>query len=293
MPESYWSDGERTIIHGDCLAVLPTLPDASVDFVFADPPYPEISRPYGRMTEADWRAMMDRVVNECRRLLTPTGSAMFVLQPNSEKVGRMRSWLWEFMAYWSREWNQVQDLWWWNHAALPKPAAHLGLFRASLKAIVWLGGPACYRDQGQALWTVSLSSVAEAAGGRAFPALSPNGSTVNRAMACRTAIARGGATPYNVWPIANANSASSSGVEGHGAGTPLPLVRKMVSYACPPGGLVCDPFFGVGTTGVACKETGRRCIAIEKERDYCEASVKRIEASKAPEPTLFAEVAGA
>ena len=39
MLEPYWSDGERVIYHGDCLAVLPTLPDRSVDMVFCDPPY--------------------------------------------------------------------------------------------------------------------------------------------------------------------------------------------------------------------------------------------------------------
>jgi adenine-specific DNA-methyltransferase len=31
--------GSNTVINGDCLAVLPTIPDASVDLVITDPPY--------------------------------------------------------------------------------------------------------------------------------------------------------------------------------------------------------------------------------------------------------------
>ena len=29
----------NTIIHGDCIDVLPRVPDASIDLVIADPPY--------------------------------------------------------------------------------------------------------------------------------------------------------------------------------------------------------------------------------------------------------------
>jgi DNA modification methylase len=80
---------------GDCLEVLKTLDAGSVDCVVTDPPYPEISRDYGRMTEPEWHQVMRGVVSEVRRVLKPRGSAVFILQPNSERVGRMRPWLWE------------------------------------------------------------------------------------------------------------------------------------------------------------------------------------------------------
>ena len=96
-----------TLHRGDCLEVMPTIEAGSVDAIVTDPPYPEIDRPYGRMTELAWHEMMRGVVAECRRILKPTGSAVFVLQPNSERVGRMRPWLWESMAWTAREWNQV------------------------------------------------------------------------------------------------------------------------------------------------------------------------------------------
>jgi hypothetical protein len=104
-------DNPVTLVEGEALDLLRALPSASIDSVVTDPPYPCIDREYGRWTEAEWFALMDPVVEECRRVLKPTGSAVFVLQPNSERVGRMRTWLWEFMAKWGREWGMVQDAW--------------------------------------------------------------------------------------------------------------------------------------------------------------------------------------
>ncbi len=79
------------VIQGDCLAVLPTLPERSVDLVFADPPYnlqlrQELWRP--NMTRVDavrdeWDqfsdfAAYDRFtrawLQECRRVLKDTGT---------------------------------------------------------------------------------------------------------------------------------------------------------------------------------------------------------------------------
>ena len=124
-----------TMHHGDCLEWMRTLPDKSVDAIVSDPSYPEISRDYGRLSEPEWHVLMRGVVEQSRRVLKPSGSAVFILQPNSERVGRMRPWLWEFLAWTAREWNQVQDAWWWNTAALPL-GGEIGLMRPSLKACV-------------------------------------------------------------------------------------------------------------------------------------------------------------
>jgi DNA modification methylase len=37
--QPYWTDGERTIYHGDCLEILPLLGSQTVSLVIADPPY--------------------------------------------------------------------------------------------------------------------------------------------------------------------------------------------------------------------------------------------------------------
>jgi hypothetical protein len=144
-------EGElRAELHeGDCLDWLPLVPDASVDAIITDPPYPMIDRPYGKLTEAEWwDLMVEGVIPHVRRILKPTGSAVFILQPNSRKVGSMRGWLWEFMAWACREWNMVQDAWWWNTSAMPSGGCtQMGTLKPSVKACVWLGPADCYRDQ--------------------------------------------------------------------------------------------------------------------------------------------------
>jgi DNA modification methylase len=44
---------------------------------------------------------------------------------------------------------------------------------------------------------------------------------------------------------------------------------------------VCDPFMGTGTTGVACVQSGRRFIGIERERRYFDVACERMERAQA------------
>ena len=46
---------------------------------------------------------------------------------------------------------------------------------------------------------------------------------------------------------------------------------------CPEGGVVLDPFFGSGTTGVVAAQEGRRFIGIELNPDYAALAQQRIE----------------
>jgi DNA modification methylase len=57
---------------------------------------------------------------------------------------------------------------------------------------------------------------------------------------------------------------------------PLELMRWLVRLACPPGGLVLDPFTGSGTTGAAAAIEGRRFCGIELEAPYIEIAEARI-----------------
>lgn len=57
---------------------------------------------------------------------------------------------------------------------------------------------------------------------------------------------------------------------------PLELMRWLVRLACPPGGLLLDPFMGSGTTGAAAALEGRRFCGIELEGPYMEIAAARI-----------------
>jgi DNA modification methylase len=272
--------GESRLYCGDCREVMRGMESGSIDAVICDPPYPCIDREYGRWTEAEWHALMDEVVGECRRLLTPTGSAVFILQPNSEKVGRMRTWLWEFLAKWGRDWGQVQDAWWWNHGTMPTLhcSRDYGLMRPSLKAACWFGLPSCYRNQEAVLWKESDSNRAKRIAVRADDPLKyqASGHHVRNGRCSQAAAERGGTTPFNVLPMANSDSANSAGAAGHGAGTPLEVCRWWVRYITPPAGTVLDPFMGTATVGIAAAQEQRGYVGIEKQANHFEVACKRM-----------------
>lgn len=65
---------------------------------------------------------------------------------------------------------------------------------------------------------------------------------------------------------------------GHPAEKPAALITRILEAAAVPDrGLVLDPFVGSGTTAVAAKGLGLRCIAVEAEERYCEIAARRLQ----------------
>jgi DNA modification methylase len=279
------------VLLGDAIEQMRTLPDNSIDAIVSDPPYAEVDRDYGRLSEADWMDLMQQIVQESRRILKPTGSAIFILQPNCRKVGSMRLWLWKFMVWCGENWNIIQDVYWWNYAAIPTAPAvprRYGLMRSSVKPCIWVGDANCYRQQEEVLWQASESTLKDL-GRRAIRQESPSGHGVNRQRMAQATVDRGGATPFNLIPLTNSNSVSSSGAYGHGAGTPLELAKWWIRYICPPGGVILDPFMGAGTMALAAIEQKRNFIGIEKSPEYRTIALDRIaKATEAHESTRSA-----
>lgn len=58
---------------------------------------------------------------------------------------------------------------------------------------------------------------------------------------------------------------------------PLDLITKLLIASTNQNDIVLDPFMGSGTTGVACANTGRRFIGIEKDDHWFEVAKDRIE----------------
>jgi site-specific DNA-methyltransferase (adenine-specific) len=102
------------ILRGDCLAVLKTIPDASIDAVITDPPYGINTKsdgngklsPWGDLTNASlWYAAW---ISECRRVLRPTGALWTCLNWRSmvtfQKVSCDIGWPIESMLIWDKGW---------------------------------------------------------------------------------------------------------------------------------------------------------------------------------------------
>ena len=266
-----------TLIQGDCTKELKRIATASIDAIITDPPYPEVNREYGRMTEKDWHDMMHKVVAESRRVLKPEGSMAIVLQPNSEKIGQMRLWLWEFVAWAGREWNLVQDVYWWAIDAMPLvgTSRKYGLMRPSVKTVVWLGSPNCYRNQDAVLCSPSAAIFAQH---RADITLrkTNSGRTYRNSRIAKTATERDGTTPFNLLPIpVGGNSAEKI---PHPAVTPYDLAAWWCKYLLPAGGTLLDCFSGSGTMLQAGLDNGAsKVIGIEKEAKYLKISRRRVQ----------------
>ncbi len=63
----------------------------------------------------------------------------------------------------------------------------------------------------------------------------------------------------------------------HPTQKPLALLERIILASTNEGDLILDPFNGSGTTGLASVKLNRRYIGIEKEKEYCELTKKRLE----------------
>jgi DNA modification methylase len=65
----------------------------------------------------------------------------------------------------------------------------------------------------------------------------------------------------------------------HPTQKPIKLFNKILEDYSKPDDLILDPFLGSGTTAVAAKILGRKCIGIEISEKYCEIAAKRLSQS--------------
>ena len=73
----------------------------------------------------------------------------------------------------------------------------------------------------------------------------------------------------------------------HPTQKPLPLMEWCLGFL-PKAEVILDPFMGSGTTGVAAVNLGRRFIGIEREEEYFEVALRRIEEAE-KQGSLFSE----
>lgn len=265
-----------TLIHADVLDALPNLANSSVDAAVFDPLYPCIIRPYGTLTEEQWHRLMRRVLVELKRIVKPHGSVVVILQPNKEKLGRMRLWPWDFIAWAGRmwpDWGLVQDHYTFVSNTIPCAGANSkdGLMRQSVKWSVWLGQADCYRNQDAVLEEPSQETLNNYRTDHR-PERRLGNHCIGRDSFRRTLNDRGGVTPHNML-IARTGATN----HGHPAVTSYELAHWWCRYILPPGGVLLDPFCGSGTTLLAALDSGAsKVIGIDKESSYLETARHRI-----------------
>ena len=242
------------ILDGDCVEAMRRLPDASVDCVFADPPYNlqlggDLNRPDGSQVDAvtdhwdqfdSFRAYDDFTrawLSEARRVLKPDGSLWVIgSYHNIYRVGAIL----QDLGFWI-----LNDIVW--RKTNPMPNFKGTRFTNAHETLLWasMGEKAKYHFNYRAM------------------------KTLNDELQMRSDW---------VLPICSGpERLKQGGHKVHPTQKPEALLYRVMLATTNKGDVVLDPFFGTGTTGAVAKRLGRSWIGCERENVYRDAAYARIE----------------
>src|SRR6476469_6326563 len=256
MAEARESLKTNVILKGDCVAQMDRLPEASVDLVFADPPYNmqlggELHRPDNSRVDGideDWDRFGDFAsydaftrawLASARRVLKDTGS-MWVIGSyhNIFRVGAIL----QDLGYWV-----LNDIVW--RKTNPMPNFRGTRFTNAHETLIWAstGEKARYHFNYRAM------------------------KTLNDELQMRSDW---------VIPICGGQERlKDDGHKAHPTQKPEALLYRVLLATTEKGDVVLDPFFGTGTTGAVAKRLGRQWIGCEREDAYRQVALERIESA--------------
>jgi site-specific DNA-methyltransferase (adenine-specific) len=233
----YYEDDFVTLHHGDCRDILPAL--GHVDVVVTDPPYGDTSLDWDAPVKG-WLALVDAPQVWC------FGSLRFFLEHGAE---------------FRDGWRYGQEIVWEKHNG---SGFHADRFkRVHELAVHW------YRGEWRGLY-LAVPVTMDAAARRVRRRQRPT-HTGDIGAAAYVSEDAGPRLMRSVLQVR-----SEHGRAVHPTQKPVGIVRPLIEYSCPPGGVVLDPFAGSGSTLVAAREVGRRAIGIELSERYCEAAARRL-----------------
>lgn len=238
MIEPYYEDADAVLYLGDMRQVVPNL-DIAADCVVADPPYGETALAWDRWPDGWPDALL-----EASRSMWCFGSMRMFLDRRTE-----------FGA-----WRYGQEIVWEKHNGSGFSADRFK--RVHEHAVHW------YRGQ----WSAIRHEVPTVPGQARESGLRRSVKTPHAS--------RIGSSGYRYGDTRLMRSVirvnSMQGKAAHPTEKPTGIVVPLIEYACPPGGLVLDPFAGSGSTAVAARLLGRRAVLIEADERYCEVIARRL-----------------
>ena len=268
---------KRGVVWGDSAVWLPRLPSNSVDLFFMSPPYAD-ARSYARIPPDKYVEWFLPFGQSMLRAARDTGSFVLNIKNRVAKSGPLRGqrhpYVYELVL-------ALQDIGWrWTETYIwQKPNAVPGRFGPRTKDAFeyvyhFTKGPRPYFDL-DAVRVAYKADPAEIArrlkdtnGRRNTEA----GFGRNRAQT----YGRGGADPGNVITVGQTYNQHRGPAGLHTAVMPEGLAEFFVKAACPPGGVVIDPFAGSGTTVVVARRHGRQAGGIELHSDYVAVARERM-----------------
>lgn len=312
------------IIQGDCLEVIKTLPDESIDCCITSPPYWGL-RDYGHdhqlgleKTPEEYVANMVKVFSEVRRVLKPEGTLWLNLGDSYYGGG------WKGSQTSLDGTKQATNVGTHDGKNMTKDARHPVIKTKDLVGIPWAVAFALRQDgwylRQDIVWAkpnpmpesvtdrctkaheyiflmaksqryyCDMEAVkedakdAESYKGRKFGAAKAIIEHNARPNYTPNSIDRGNEADGKTYEKVNKRSVwtvtTKPYKEAHFATYPEELIEPCVKAGCPEGGVILDPFFGAGTTGVVAEKWGRNCIGIELNPEYIKIIEKRVQEEK-------------
>lgn len=258
---------ENKIIQGNCLDVLKTLEDESVDLTVTSPPYDNLRDYEGNNStwnEDLWRG----VIKELYRLTKDGGVVVWVTQDQTKNFRKSGTsfkmalcfiesgfGLFETCIY--RKYGAEGA--WWNKR-----------FRVDHEYIMIF-----FKGERPKYFNKEHLKIPSKHGGKVMrggASRKKDGTTMkSRSMTINKMKCRG-----TIWEYLNGGDKDKV-KRLHPATFPDQLAKDAINCFSKEGDVVLDPFLGSGTTAVACILLGRKYIGIELNPSYIEIAKKRIE----------------
>lgn len=235
------------------MTALDSVPDGSVQLIFADPPY-NIGKQFGNFldawpTEADYAQWCYSWLEKCIEKLTENGS-LYVMA-STQAMPHVDIWIRERLTILSR------IIWFYDSSGVQARRYFGSLHEPILFAV---------KDPKN--YTFNASDIEIEAKTGAIRQLIDYRKTVP-APYKTTKI------PGNVWEFPRVRYRMPE-YEDHPTQKPEALLERIIKASTNPGDTVLDPFGGTFTTAAVAKRLGRKAISIERERSYIAIGLRRL-----------------
>jgi len=249
IPPLVSTDLLDAIVCGDCMEILPELPDKSVDVTITDPPYGTTG--YSWDKAQDWQAWWKQIKRVTRGRVIVTAALPFTIDMvNSNRSGFRYWWIWSKGKAGNFALAKHQPLRVTEEILVFEDGAYYPQMRPA--------EPDNMRPRGgqtNASGIISLKS----------------GKCESRAEHDETE-----RWPVNLLEMDSMQAECNQVNRLHPTQKPLELMRYLVATYTLPGETILDPFCGSGSTLVAAKQAGRRYVGIEKDEHYAETTKTRL-----------------
>ncbi|RMH01132.1 MAG: site-specific DNA-methyltransferase, partial [Aquificota bacterium] len=252
------------LYHGDCLKVLKTFPDESVDLIFTSPPYADRRKNvYGGIHPDRYVEWFIPIADELYRILKKDGS--FVLNIKERVVdGERHTYVIELiLALKKRGWFWVEEYIW--HKKNCYPGKWPNRFRDAWERLLHFTKSKKFKMFQDAV-KVPIGEWAD----KRLSKLTKN-DIIRLNSATKSGFGKKIANWLGkewVYPTNVLHLPTECSFKGHSAVFPVSLPEWFIKLFTQEGDTVLDPFVGSGTTCVAAYKLRRNCIGIDIKREY-------------------------